>query len=92
MSALFGLGQKLLLALDPERAHDLTLKTIELGVYPRMSGSDHPHLRQTVFGLDFPNPIGIAPGFDKNARVPRQLLDMGFGFVEVGTLTPRPQP
>lgn len=92
MSALFGLGQKLLLALDPERAHDLTLKTIELGVYPRMSGSDRPHLRQTVFGLDFPNPIGIAPGFDKNARVPRQLLDMGFGFVEVGTLTPRPQP
>jgi dihydroorotate dehydrogenase len=92
VSALLGLGQKLLLALDPERAHDLTLKTIELGVYPRMSGSDHPHLRQTVFGLDFPNPIGIAPGFDKNARVPRQLLDMGFGFVEVGTLTPRPQP
>jgi len=92
VSALFGLGQTLLLALDPERAHDFTLKTLELGVYPRQSGSDDARLRQTVFGLDFPNPIGMAPGFDKNARVPRQILDMGFGFVEVGTLTPRPQP
>lgn len=91
MSALFGLGQTLLLALDPERAHDLTLKTLELGVYPRQAEPDDPRLRQTVFGLDFPNPIGMAPGFDKSARVPRQLLDMGFGFVEVGTLTPRPQ-
>ncbi|MGK2922025.1 MAG: quinone-dependent dihydroorotate dehydrogenase [Methyloceanibacter sp.] len=92
MSALFGLGQTLLLALDPERAHDLALKTLELGVYPRPSGPDDTRLRQTVFGLDFPNPIGMAPGFDKNARAPRQLLDMGFGFVEVGTLTPRAQP
>jgi dihydroorotate dehydrogenase len=92
VSALFGLGQSLLLALDPERAHEVTLKTLELGIYPRASGPDDARLRQTVFGLDFPNPIGMAPGFDKNARVPRQLLDMGFGFVEVGTLTPRAQP
>ena len=92
MSGLFGLGQAMLLALDPERAHDLTLKTLELGVYPRSSGPDDPRLRQSVFGLDFPNPIGMAPGFDKDARVPRQLLEMGFGFVEVGTLTPRAQP
>ena len=91
MSALFGLGQQLLLALDPERAHDLALKTLEFGVYPRPSGPDDARLRQTVFGLDVPNPIGMAPGFDKNARAPRQLLDMGFGFVEVGTLTPQPQ-
>jgi dihydroorotate dehydrogenase len=92
LSGLFGLGQALLLALDPERAHDLTLKTLELGVYPRDGGPDDPRLRQAVFGLDFPNPIGMAPGFDKDARVPRQLLEMGFGFVEVGTLTPRAQP
>jgi dihydroorotate dehydrogenase len=91
VSALFGLGQALLLALDPERAHDLTLKTLELGLYPRAEGPDDERLEQTLFGLDFPNPIGMAPGFDKNARVPRQLLDMGFGFVEVGTVTPRPQ-
>ena len=92
MSGLFGLGQALLLAFDPERAHDLALKTLELGVYPRQAVPDDTRLRQTVFGLDFPNPIGMAPGFDKNARVPRQILDMGFGFTEVGTLTPRAQP
>jgi dihydroorotate dehydrogenase len=92
LSALFGLGQALLLALDPERAHDLTLKTLDLGLYPHAEGPDDKRLKQTLFGLDFPNPVGIAPGFDKNARVLRQLLDMGFGFVEVGTLTPRPQP
>ena len=92
MSALFGLGQALLLAFDPERAHDLALKTLELGVYPRSPGPDDTRLAQTLFGLDFPNPLGMAPGFDKNARVPRELLEMGFGFVEVGTLTPRAQP
>lgn len=92
MSALFGLGQALLLAFDPERAHDLAVKSLELGLYPRVDGSDDSRLRQTLFGLNFPNPLGMAPGFDKNARVPRELLAMGFGFAEVGTLTPRPQP
>ncbi|MEZ5874352.1 MAG: quinone-dependent dihydroorotate dehydrogenase [Hyphomicrobiales bacterium] len=92
MSGLFGLGQALLRALDPERAHDLAIKTLELGIFPRRREPDHPHLRQNLFGLDFPNPIGMAAGFDKDARVPRQLLDMGFGFAEVGTLTPRAQP
>ena len=91
MSALFGLGQAVLLAFDPERAHELAVKTLELGIYPRASGPDDARLRQTVFGLDFPNPIGMAAGFDKNAKVPRELLAMGFGFVEVGTLTPQPQ-
>ena len=50
-----------------------------------------PVLAQTVLGLDFPNPLGLAPGFDKNAEVPSQMLQLGFGFTEVGTLTPRPQ-
>ena len=92
MSALFGLGQAMLLAFDPERAHELAVKSIELGLYPRASGPDDKRLKQTVFGLDFPNPIGIAAGFDKNARVPRQILEMGFGFAEIGTVTPLPQP
>ena len=92
MSALFGLGQAMLLALDPERAHALAVKTLELGLYPRSEGPDDARLKQTLFGLDFPNPVGMAPGFDKDARVPRELLAMGFGFVEVGTLTPRAQP
>jgi dihydroorotate dehydrogenase len=91
VNGLFGLGQALLLALDPERAHDLTIKSLELGLYPRAGGPDDPRLRQTVFGLDFPNPVGMAPGFDKNARVPRELLALGFGFVEIGTLTPQAQ-
>ena len=91
MNALFGLGQAFLLAFDPERAHDLAVKTLELGVYPR-AGADDARLKQTVFGLEFPNPVGMAAGFDKNARVPAPLLAMGFGFVEIGTLTPRAQP
>jgi dihydroorotate dehydrogenase len=91
MSGLFGLGQALLQAIDPESAHDIALKSLELGLYPRAGGPDDRRLAQTVFGLDFPNPIGMAAGFDKNARVPTELLGMGFGFVEVGTLTPRGQ-
>jgi len=91
LSGLFSWGQALLLALDPERAHDLTLKTLELGVYPRKPGPDDPRLKQTLFGLEFPNPVGMAAGFDKDARVPRQLSELGFGFVEVGTLTPQAQ-
>jgi dihydroorotate dehydrogenase len=90
VSALFGLGQSLLLALPPERAHELAIKSLELGLYPRGTEPDK-RLGRHLFGLDFPNPIGMAAGFDKNARVPRELLAMGFGFVEVGTLTPRPQ-
>ncbi|HEX9752952.1 MAG TPA: quinone-dependent dihydroorotate dehydrogenase [Methyloceanibacter sp.] len=91
MSGLFGLGQSLLLALPPERAHDLAIKSLELGLYPRASQPDDKRLAQHLFGLDFPNPIGMAAGFDKNARVAGKLLGMGFGFVEVGTLTPRAQ-
>jgi len=91
VSGLFGLGQSLLLALPPERAHDLAIKSLELGLYPRASRPDDSRLAQHLLGLDFPNPVGMAAGFDKNARVPRELLEMGFGFVEIGTLTPRAQ-
>jgi dihydroorotate dehydrogenase len=92
VNALFGLGQTLLQALDPERAHDLAILSLELGLYPRASGPDDPRLGQTLLGHEFRNPLGMAPGFDKNARVPEQLLAMGFGFAEVGTVTPEPQP
>jgi dihydroorotate dehydrogenase len=88
VSGLFGLGQSLLLALPPERAHDLAIKSLELGIYPRADAPDDKRLAQHLLGLDFPNPVGMAAGFDKNARVARELLAMGFGFVEVGTLTP----
>jgi dihydroorotate dehydrogenase len=91
VNGLFGLGQSLLLALPPERAHELAVKSLELGLYPRATAPDDQRLGQHLFGLDVPNPVGMAAGFDKDARVPRELLAMGFGFVEIGTLTPRAQ-
>ena len=90
IGGLLNIAQSGLLFLDPERAHELTLRALERGVHPRAMADD-PRLRQTVFGLDFPNPLGMAAGFDKDARVPGALLAMGFGFVEIGTETPRPQ-
>jgi dihydroorotate dehydrogenase len=76
--------------MDPERAHGLTIRL--LGMLPgRGSLPPRPRLALRVFGLDFPNPLGLAAGFDKNAEVPDAMLGLGFGFVEVGTLTPLPQ-
>jgi dihydroorotate dehydrogenase len=91
VNALFGLSQALLHALDPERAHDLAIRSLELGLYPRVAAPDDPRLAQDLWGLRFGNPVGMAAGFDKDARVAKALLGMGFGFVELGTLTPRPQ-
>jgi dihydroorotate dehydrogenase len=91
VNALYGLGQALLHALDPERAHDLAVKSLELGLYPRQAEPDDPRLAQKVWGLTFRNPLGMAAGFDKDARVWAPLLATGFGFVEVGTLTPKAQ-
>ena len=91
MNALYGLGQALLHALDPERAHDLAVKSLELGLYPRQAAPDDPRLAQELWGLKFRNPLGMAAGFDKDARVWAPLLATGFGFVEVGTLTPKAQ-
>ena len=78
-------------AIDAERAHNLTLFALERMPLPPLP-AEHELLGQNLFGLDFPNPIGMAAGFDKDARVPDPLLHLGFGFTEVGTLTPRPQP
>ncbi|MGZ5917483.1 MAG: quinone-dependent dihydroorotate dehydrogenase [Methyloceanibacter sp.] len=91
MNALLGLGRALLQALDPERAHDLAVNSLELGLYPRTTLPDDPRLAQDIWGLHFENPVGMAAGFDKDARVVEALLGTGFGFVEVGTLTPGPQ-
>ncbi len=77
-------------AMDAEAAHQLTLSTLRrLPSGPASSSSSE--LSVNLFGLRFPNPIGLAAGFDKNAEVPSQMLDLGFGFVEVGTSTPLPQ-
>ena len=91
LGALTTLARPLLFGLEPETAHEVTLRALEAGIYPRCHGSDDPRLRQSVMGLDFPNPVGIAAGFDKDARVPDAVLGMGCGFAEIGTVTPHPQ-
>ncbi len=89
-AAVFDLIRPALFRIDPERAHELTLTALELGLGPRGQGDDEV-LGTTIAGLAVPNPIGLAAGFDKDARVPGAMLRLGFGFVEVGTVTPRPQ-
>jgi dihydroorotate dehydrogenase len=91
MNRFWSAAQASLLFLDPETAHEASLRALEAGVYPRPSKQDDSRLAQRLFGLSFPNPIGIAAGYDKDARVYNSLLGMGFGFVEAGTITPRPQ-
>jgi dihydroorotate dehydrogenase len=84
------MARPLLRALDPEDSHALVVKALKLLPFPAMPPGD-PRLATRAFGLNFPNPLGMAPGFDKNAEVPDALLRMGFGFVEIGTVTPLPQ-
>jgi dihydroorotate dehydrogenase len=78
--------------LDAEDAHNLALKALRLGLAGRDSAADDPALASEAFGLRFRNPIGLAAGFDKNAEAVLPLMRLGFGFVEAGTVTPRPQP
>ena len=92
MSDLYGFFGPLLRMLPPETVHRLTLAALAAGFAGASPAPDPPELRQRLWGLDFPNPIGIAAGFDKDAHAPDALLRLGFGFVEVGTVTPRPQP
>jgi dihydroorotate dehydrogenase len=84
------LSRPLIRALDPEDAHLLAIKALRFVPLPR-APADPKELAVRAFGLNFPNPVGLAAGFDKNAQVPDALLRLGFGFVEVGTITPRPQ-
>lgn len=89
-SALQGLTRDALLKMEPETAHRATINALRWGLVP--AGEPDPaSLATTLCGLTLPNPLGMAPGFDKNAEVPGPLGKAGFGFVEVGTLTPRPQ-
>jgi dihydroorotate dehydrogenase len=92
LSGLYPLARHVLFAFDPEAAHELTLKSLEMGVYPRDTAADDARLAVSVGGLRFPNPVGIAAGFDKDARVPDAVLGMGCGFAEIGTVTPLAQP
>lgn len=87
---MFQILRPAIFALPPETAHDLTLRALAL-LPPRAGATFDPILETHIAGLTFPSPVGLAAGFDKDARVWRQMLGLGFGFAEVGTLTPRPQ-
>jgi dihydroorotate dehydrogenase len=91
MSAFFDSLVPLLRLLPPETAHRLSIHALKAGIAPRQSEDDPPTLGVTLWGRRFRNPIGLAAGFDKNAEVPDPMARFGFGFIECGTLTPRPQ-
>lgn len=87
----FRLARPLLHGIDPERAHDVTVAALRAGLGGRAAAPPDPALATAAFGLHFANPLGLAAGFDKNAAVADAMLNLGFGFVEVGTVTLRPQ-
>ncbi|HET7681669.1 MAG TPA: quinone-dependent dihydroorotate dehydrogenase [Xanthobacteraceae bacterium] len=89
---LYPFARPLLRCIEPESAHRLTIGALKLGLVRGASEPDDPILATEVLGLSFPNPIGLAAGFDKDAEVPDAMLALGFGFAEAGTVTPRPQP
>lgn len=89
--ALAGLTQQTLLKMDAETAHGATITALKLGLAPEQAQPDGVELRTRLCGIDLTNPVGMAAGFDKNAEVPRPLALLGFGMVEIGTVTPRPQ-
>jgi len=85
------LGLQLLYKTDPENAHHLAIKALKYGLTPKAGVYTSKRLKQNIAGLELPNPIGLAAGFDKNAEVIAPLLNTGFGFIEVGAATPEPQ-
>jgi dihydroorotate dehydrogenase len=89
---LESLGLRALLALEPETAHSLSIRALKSRFSFGGGQVRNEALRTTVAGLDFSNPLGLAAGYDKNVEVPDALLSLGFGFAEVGTVTPLPQP
>jgi dihydroorotate dehydrogenase len=87
----YRLARPFLHRLDPEDAHELTLRALEAGIVPGQPAGDDPILATTLFGRPLTNPVGLAAGFDKNARVAHRMAAHGFGFVEIGGVTPHPQ-
>lgn len=82
----------ILFSFDAEKAHNLSIRALKNGLLPRVENAIDPILETKVFGLQFPNPIGLAAGYDKNGEVLSALSGLGFGFLEAGSVTPRPQP
>ncbi len=92
MKGLERAGLALLHRLEPEIAHDLSLKALNLGLTPRPGPVTSPRLATSIAGINLQNPVGLAAGYDKNAIALAPLMKAGFGFLEVGAATPRPQP
>jgi dihydroorotate dehydrogenase len=92
MNLLGRLGRRALFAFDPETAHGVSISALKSGLPLCGSAAPDKRLKISLCGLDFPNPLGMAAGYDKNAEVPDALLGLGFGFAEAGTVTPLPQP
>lgn len=92
MNPLECAGLAALHRLDPERAHGLAIRALTLGLVPLAGTVTSPRLVTRLAGLSLPNPVGLAAGFDKNATAAGPLTRAGFGFVEIGAATPRPQP
>ncbi|MEO0939158.1 MAG: quinone-dependent dihydroorotate dehydrogenase [Pseudomonadota bacterium] len=90
--ALEQMGLAVMRRVDPERAHGLAIKALRAGLTPRPGPVDDPILHTSLGGLDLPNPVGLAAGFDKNAEAVAPLMRAGFGWLEVGAATPLPQP
>ena len=86
------IGRRALFLFDPETAHGMSITALKAGIVPSCAVKPDPRLAQSIAGLTFANPIGMAAGYDKNAEVPEALLRLGFGFVEIGTVTPKAQP
>ena len=85
-------GRQLLFGLDPETAHGLSIRALKCGLPPVRPAPRDTRLAVRLAGLDFPNPLGMAAGYDKNGEVPDGILSLGFGFAEIGSVTPLPQP
>jgi dihydroorotate dehydrogenase len=88
---LFNISKPFIYSLDPEKAHHMTVCALKSGLFPKLKKVDDERLRVSLWGKEFSNPVGLAAGFDKNAEVIAPMFDIGFGFVEVGTVTPKPQ-
>jgi dihydroorotate dehydrogenase len=91
MSALERLGLPILRLMDPETAHGLAIRALRAGLAPAPGPISTNRLQTVLAGMELPNPLGLAAGFDKNAKAVGPLLKAGFGFVEVGAVTPKPQ-
>ncbi len=91
MAVWYALLDSILSRFDAEAAHGLALRALKSGLMPGDRRPDPPSLAVKVWGRRLPNPVGLAAGFDKNAEVPDAMLGLGFGFVEIGSVTPRPQ-